>query len=303
MIAHYPKSDGGLLATVGRAVAQWRIVLVWLVLILVPTAVVTLPMGRFFARELDHSIYAIEWARQLNVVALIDLLARGFVAIPFVGGTGLLAMLLTVLLSPLLTGVVVTWIRMDRTLGFVALLSGGVAEYGRVLRMSIWSIVPFGLVIALFAAVTNWIGQRDEEAIVSSGIVMQSIASWIGFALLLGLVQLTLEAGRAQFVLDTARRSAIRAWWRGVRLVIARPLASIGTYAVVTLLGLGLAGLLGLARINLPHAALPGFLVAFVLAELIAASLIWMRIARLLVLVQIARQQLALSEARGRTLH
>jgi hypothetical protein len=114
----------------------------------------------------------------------------------------------------------------------------------------------------------------------------------------------SVDAGRAQFVLDGARRSAIRAWWRGVRLVIRRPVATLGTYALITAVGLAVAGVLGLARVNVPHVTFPGFLLAFLLTELIAATLICTRIARLMVLVQIGRAQpLAGAMAGARTLH
>jgi hypothetical protein len=71
--------------------------------------------------------------------------------------------------------------------------------------------------------------------------------------------------------------------------VFARPLATLGSYILITAVGLILVTLLGIARINSPHATFPGFLVTSALTELIAVAAIWMRIARLLALIQIAR--------------
>jgi len=77
-------------------------------------------------------------------------------------------------------------------------------------------------------------------------------------------------AGRGQFALDLRRRSAVKAWWRGVRLVFTRPVATLESYFLITAVGLILAALLGIARINSPHATFAGFLVSLALTELIA---------------------------------
>ena len=89
--------------------------------------------------------------------------------------------------------------------------------------------------------------------------------------------------------LDLQRRSAVTAWWRGLRLVFARPVTTLGSYFLITTVGLFLVALLGIARINSPHATFSGFLVSLALTELIAVAAIWMRIARLLAPIQIAR--------------
>ena len=134
-----------------------------------------------------------------------------------------------------------------------------VREYGRMLRTLLWSFVPLG--------------------------VTGAIGAWA----LLIVAHVTVEAGRGQFALDLHRRSAVKAWWRGLHLVFARPLATLGSYILITAVGLILATRLGIARINSPHATFSGFLLTLALTELIAVAAIWMRIARLLALIQIAR--------------
>jgi hypothetical protein len=73
--------------------------------------------------------------------------------------------------------------------------------------------------------------------------------------------------------------------------MLARPVAALGTYVVITLVWLLLIGLLGIARINLPHAAFSGFLVGLLVTQAIAVVAIWMRVARLLALIQVSRPQ------------
>jgi hypothetical protein len=52
--------------------------------------------------------------------------------------------------------------------------------------------------------------------------------------------------------------SPVKAWWRGLRLVFARPVATLGSYMLITAVGLILLALLGIARINSPHATFSG---------------------------------------------
>jgi hypothetical protein len=134
-------------------------------------------------------------------------------------------------------------------------------------------------------------GDRAEKAILEYQVSLEQNLALLVLAVLFVCAHVSVEAGRAQFALEAHRRSAIRAWWRGVRLVWAKPLAAIGTYLLISLVGLAVIAVLGLLRINLPHAAFPGFVVALVLTELIAIATVWMRIARLLVLIQIGRSR------------
>lgn len=277
-----------------RAILRWRIFIIWIAITLIPTAVLSVPLGHLLSAQLDRSAYAIAWAHTLNIPVLGDLLASVSDTVPVLKGAFAISLLLTILFWPLLTGMVVASAKANRTLGFVALIQGGVNEYGRMLRMLIWSIVPLGIAAAIGGAALKFVNHRAEAAILQSQVSREHLFAGILLAVLLVVAHATVEAGRAQFAIDASRRSAIRAWWRGLRLVFARPVAALGTYVVITLVGLVLIALvlialLGIARINLPHAAFSGFLVALLVTQLIAVAAIWMRVARLLVLIQLSR--------------
>ena len=107
--------------------------------------------------------------------------------------------------------------------------------------------------------------------------------------LLLALAHATLDAGRAALALDRRRRSALGAWWDGCKLLLRRPLATLGAYLAITLAALALAALLSLARIHLPPVGAAGFIGAFLLTQLIVMVLAWMRTARLFAMVELAR--------------
>jgi hypothetical protein len=71
--------------------------------------------------------------------------------------------------------------------------------------------------------------------------------------------------------------------------VLRRPLATLGGYVVVTVLGLAVAGALAFARLQATTGSGGGVLLGFVLTELGVAALVWMRCARLFALAGQAR--------------
>jgi hypothetical protein len=272
-----------------RSVQSWRIILMWVGFTLIPTAVVSLPLGSWLSEQLDHSAYAGAWAQTFNVTEVRQLVVNATDITPMLQSALVISLLLTVAFSPFLTGMVVASAREKQVLGFVALLQGGAREYGRMLRTLIWSVVPLGIAGAVGAWALHLVDKRAETAILESQFSREHLISVIVLTALLIVAHATVEAGRGQFALDFHRRSAVKAWWRGLRLVFARPVAILGSYILITAIGLILVALLGIARINSPHATFSGFLVSLALTELIAIAAIWMRIARLLALIQIAR--------------
>jgi hypothetical protein len=267
----------------------WRIVIVWIGITLIPTAVVSVPAGRLLSAQLDHSVHASAWAQKLDVSVVGDLILNVRESAPVLEGALLISLLFTIVFWPLLTGMVVASAREARAQGFVVLIQGGVREYGRMLRTLLWSAVPLGIAGAIGVWALHFVHKRAEAAILESQVAREHLLAVILLSALLIAAHATVEAGRAQFALDIHRRSAVKAWWRGLRLVCAHPVAAFGSYILITAIGLILVALLAIARINSPHATFSGTLVSLALTELIAAAAIWMRIARLLALIQIAR--------------
>jgi len=272
-----------------KSLQSWRIILLWVGFTLIPTAVVSLPLGSWLSAQLDHSAFAGAWAHTFNVTEVRELVVNAADIAPMLQSALLISLLLTVVFSPFLTGMVVASSREKQVLGFVALVQGGAREYGRMLRTILWSVVPLGIAGALGAWTLHLADKRAETAVLESQVSREHLLCVIILTALLIVAHATVEAGRGQFALDLRRRSAVKAWWRGVRLVFTRPVATLGSYFLITAVGLILATLIGIARINSPHATFGGFLVSLALTELIAVAAIWMRVARLLALIQIAR--------------
>lgn len=270
-----------------RAALQWRLLLLWTGALLPPTVVVAMPVWFMLGASLDHSVHAAALAQQLDLTTFADLMAEhGKNTLAF-KTAALTALVLTLLLSPLLSGMVATAARAAQPARFRELFAGAVAEYPRMFRMLLWAVVPLGATLAAGGALHEWTGSDADKALLPADGEPARAAAAIAAALLLALALATLDAGRAALAVDRRRTSAVAAWWLGVKLMLRRPGATLGIYLALSAAGLGLAALLGLGRIHLPQAGTIGFAAALALTQLIALVLAWMRSARLFALIQV----------------
>ena len=272
-----------------RPALQWRLVLLWLLALLLPALAASLPVWNMLGTAFDHSAQAAELARRLDLASINDLAGMGKQYGAAMTGGGIAALVLTLLLSPLLTGAAITAARAPQVPGFAALVAGGVLEYGRLARMLVWALLPLGLAGALAGVAIDAASERGAAAIVPSDASLAMTAAQVLAALLFLVVHATLDQGRAVLALDRRRTSAVKAWFAGLRVLARRPLAVMGTYLGVTILGLVLAALLAVARINTPPLGVAGFIGALLLTQLAVAVLAWTRCARLFALMEVAR--------------
>lgn len=286
-----PPFSFSVLARAARAALQWRLLLLWVLWMLVPSAILGLTMWQMLRASLDYSVHAAAFAQQLDMTVLTDLMAaHGKNAMAFTQA-GVLALIVTLLISPLLTGMAVTAARAQGTPGFRELTAGGLSEYPRMLRMLVWSVVPLALAAAIGNAALEAAAEHDAAAIAASDASLWSVLAAACMVLLLALAHASVDAGRAALALERRRGSAVLAWWAGCKLLLARPLATIGVYALISAAGLGLAAALAVGRINLAGASVAGFIAAFLLVQITVAVLGWMRSARLFALIELARSE------------
>ena len=288
--AHTVGVRTALRAALGRRGAlQWRLLLWWALLLLLPTIVATLPLWQMLSASLDHSPYAARLAERLDMIAFADLIgAAKDRHAPALGAGGIVGLMLTLLLSPLLSGMAIAAARAQRAPGFGALLADGMQWYPRLARMLAWSVVPLGVAGLLGAEAYRLAGKAAGTALLESDAQRASFLAMLATAALLVLAHATVDAGRAVLAVDHRRSSAVAAWWRGCGLLLRRPLALVGTYVVVSVIGLVVAGVLALVRTRVPALGTLGTIGAVVLAQLVVLVLGWMRAARLFALVALA---------------
>jgi hypothetical protein len=240
--------------------------------------------------NLDHSVHAAQLADKLDMIAIADLAgsAKDHFG-PAIGAGGMVALALTLLLSPLLAGMTIHAARASRRPGFIDLLAGGAQEYARMFRMLVWSAIPLAIAAILAGIAFKVAGKAAESAILESDAGQASRLALIAGAVVFALVHATIDAGRALLANERRRRSAIVAWWGGVRLMLRRPLSLLGVYVAVTGIGLLLAALLALARLHVPALGAGGTAAAFLLTQLAVLVLGWMRSARLFAMMALVR--------------
>jgi len=284
-----------IVAGAGRLALQWRLLVLWVGVLLIPTALLTVPLWQIFSGQLDHTIHASELAHHLSMNAAADLMTSVVIDGALLKSAGAGALIVTLLLSPFLSGVAIAVARAkahgEPQLSFGGMIHGGIGEYWRMLRMLLLAIVPLGIAGGIGGALMNLADKYARQAILKSDADLAGHAALAAMVLLLLLALATVDAGRAQFALSIKRRSAVKAWWRGCKLLFRRPLASIGSYLVLSAIGVVAVVVLGLLRINVPHAEIPGFVLGLILTQLAAAAMAWMRSARLFAMIDLARQE------------
>ena len=271
-----------------RGAMQWRLWLLWIGASLACALIAALPAWNWLASALNYSVHAPAIASGQAPVPLLDLLLSRNAPLALIGESTRIAAILMLLLSPLLAGATIAAIRSRTRPGFGELLRGATAEYGPMLRMLVWSVVPLGLAVLVMTVIIGANESAHEHAIEGAGVATgRNIAFGVG-AVLFVLAHASLEAGRGWLATDGRLRSALKAWWRGVKLLCRRPVAVLLAWLVTTVLGLALALLFAYLRQFAGGAGLGGFLLALLLGCGIAAGLAWGRIARLYAMAALA---------------
>ncbi len=275
------------LRSLGTA-TQWRLLLLWVGLLLIPTIVASLPLWRTLASLLDHSVHAQAWANHFDGVAFGDTLFALPEATPALGAAVLVSVLLALLLSPFLNGMAVGSALSGRRLGFGHLLQCGVVEYPRMFRLLLWALPLYALAAAVAATAGVLADKFAARAVLESSA--DSVGDWATVAMVVAfvVVQVVMDASRAAFMADPALRSSTRAFGRGWRLLLRRPLSTLGWFLGVSVIGYGVAMVLGVVRIAVDGGSVGAWLAGIVLVQVVALALAWAHVARLYALCNVA---------------
>lgn len=291
MMAMNPPRRIGLraLGAAMLAALQWRLLLLWLLLMLLPATLVALPVWRVLGGLIDHSVHAGAWAQHFSALMFGDALLTLSNHTEWFGGVAILGFAATLLLSAFLDGMVIGSGRAGHVLGFGALLQGGLQQYGRMFRLMLWSALPYAAAVGVMSFALRVADRHADAAVLQSQADAAATTAHAIMLLAFVLAQAIVESARAAFIADAGLRSATRALWRGMAQLLRRPLRTLLFYAAVTVLGLALAGAAAVARLHTPAVGAGGFLLALLWSQLMVLSLGWMRISRLFALAEIGR--------------
>jgi hypothetical protein len=274
---------------------QVRLLLLYVVGSLVPAMLVAMPVHRAASRLLDHSPRARDLVAALDSHAAIDILrqvADGPTSASLSAGF-ISAVIAALLAGPFLAGAALLVARADETVRTRALLASAAENYGRLFRVALVGLIPLGLVGAISGGFFKAASNAAEHALTESEAARAGRLAMVGTLLLVFLAQLCVDAARAMFAAEPYRRSAVLATWAGLRLLVRRPLRSIGLGLATVAAGGGMALLLLLVRLRVPQTGTGSVIVPFVLAQLAAGSLGWHRTARIVGFAELARADAA----------
>lgn len=280
----------GFLGALGAGL-QWKLLLIWLLLMLVPVAIAIWPMNAALGSLLDHSVHSKAWAESFDALGMGDVMVRLGKSMPAIGAAAMAGFFVSLLLSPFLTGMVVTSARLPHRPGFSELMHGGLREYWRMVRVMLWSLVAWAVAFGVGAALMRMASEHAKTAILASQADLWTNIALVVIIVLMVIAHAVAESSRAQFAADPNLGSATRAWGRGLKMVFGRPLATFGMYLGVSIIGYLLVLLFGMLRMRMPAVGVGGAILAFVLAQLVVLSLAWMRTARIHALARVPRSR------------
>ena len=263
-----------------------RYLAVYVVALLLPAVVAYVPLSGFLQSLFDFSTRSKELVAWLDSPALTEVFRQ--LATPEATGIGsglVGAFVVAAVVAPLLAGAALALAKTTGTLDFRTLLGGAASLYPRMVRTSVASLVPLGVAGAGAALAFHVSRKASEAATLESTATRAQLLAVVASIVLFWLASVTVEAGRAYLGAEPQRRSALVAWWSGVRLVIRRPLPVLGLSFVTTLVGVGLALVVTAIRFRVAQSGTGSIALAFVLAQLAVAALAWGRSSRLAGLV------------------
>ena len=267
---------------------QWRVWLLWMLALAVPTWLGIAPLATALGDALDLRPDAATLAQGLTLAQAGDVMTTLDDAKDAISAALLASLLVALLLAPWLSGLSIVAARAVRAPSFAVLIAGGLSEYPRQLRLLLWSVVPWGVAFIAFAIASAMAAEHAAAATCETAALLgERIALGIG-VLAFVLAHASIEAARAFIVVRPNDGGVLRAWWRGVKLLVRRPLPAFGLYLTTVFVALLVTIAIAYVRVQVAPIGWPAWIGALVLTQLGVAAIAWGRITRLRALAHLA---------------
>ena len=256
--------------------AEWRYLGLFVVLMLIPAASAMAPIHGFLRALFDYSPRSQELVRSLDSAAFTEVVRQiGEPGGEGMGGAMFGVVLSTALVAPLLAGAALALARRSAPVNLRSLLGDAAELYPRMVRVAVASCIPLGVAAAGAGAAFHIAGDYSGRAVLESSASHASELATLASVVLFWLANATVEAGRAHFAVEPDQRSALGAWWRGVKLTVRYPRQVLGLCFVTAIVGVGVAAVVTAIRMRITQAGTGSILVALVLGQVAVAALAW----------------------------
>jgi len=272
-----------------RAGLRWRLILLWILVTSVSTACLALPIGQLLANAMDHSVHASEWAQRLDVLMIFDMGYAQQNVMPAIAGAGESAALVLFILLPFLNGAFIASSRAVSPIKLGELIRESLRQYWPMFRMMFMALIPLAIAGVVEWATMKGVKHYGVHAILASDVNHLKWAAVVASLIVFAWASASVDAGRAFLALNPNKRSAIKAWWRGLKLVVVHPLRSLVLYVAVTAIAAILLALVAAFRLHMSATSFWGFLFALLITQLLVAVTAWMHYARQFGMLELAR--------------
>jgi hypothetical protein len=271
---------------------QWRYFVLFVLGMLVPTALAQAPLHSFFRSLFDTSTRSEELVSSLDSSALSEVMRQ----LGEPAGDGVMASMFGVLVTaaivaPLLAGAALVLARRGARPNFRALLGEAGELYPRMVRMAVASCIPLGIAAGGAAGAFHFADSFGKRSVLESSATHASELATFASIVLFWFANVAIEAGRAHFAAEPERKSALVALWSGVKLAARRPRQVLGLCFVTTLIGVGAAAVVTAIRLRLPQSGAASITFAFLVAQGAIVGLAWGRASKLVGLAALVREE------------
>ena len=266
-----PLSHGAVLVWRHQRLLWW----IWFVNLVLGWLASVAPRTLFgFAFNANHSMLSSDLVDRFDIGTFIALIARPeFVLRPLIGGSVAFSLVFLFYMLFIAGGVLVVY-RDDRHLSRTEFFGQAGEYFWRIVRLMLFSIIPFGIVAALVSgvnALASKVGEKADTAspehrvLVIGGFVCLLLALWVRAWFDLAQTRTVCDHEHGMFFLT----------FRSLALAVRKSFRFVGIYLGTSIVGAIVALCAFLIWLNIPHAR---FGLSWLLLEFVSLVLIGMRL-------------------------
>jgi hypothetical protein len=242
------------------------------------SAIAAAAAATFVSSNLAKSRYAADLLQEFDPMWIVEAFVPDRLNLPWtIGGAVVVSALIAMLGSIYLAGGAISMLASDERYTPARFHEACGRHFWRFLRLFAWSLIFFGIVFALGGAIMKLALKLWGEGMKQRPLV---IADWIQTALtglLLGLVVTVFDYAKVRLVVTESRRT-LRAALASWRLVLGNLGRTMGAWAIVSVIMLGLAALYITVSGWIPARTMPSIFLLILFQQVFIFSRIWTRL-------------------------